>query len=222
MNENEKWPKAIRVPEKIEKKTPLTKTPQDNINQDGINVAKLKKSTNFYESAFFIFFIIMVFSFVFLSYATKSEQGVCSAFVLIGIFGSLLTWIKGNALRREIDRQQLRRAGAKDVSLLTPVQFEKYCGILLNDNGWRVEYTATTGDYGADIIAIKNGVKMVVQCKHYTGNVGVSAVQEVFSAMSYYHAQKACVVASRGGFTKSAKSLAMRTGVEIMGPSDFK
>lgn len=108
------------------------------------------------------------------------------------------------------------------MSSLTPIQFEKYCGILLNDNGWRVEYTAITGDYGADIIATKNGVKMVVQCKHYTGNVGVSAVQEAFSAMSYYHAKKACVVASRGGFTKSAKSLAMRTGVKVIDPSNLK
>jgi len=38
MNENWKWPKAIRVPEKIEKKTP-----QKNTQPDKINIEKLKK-----------------------------------------------------------------------------------------------------------------------------------------------------------------------------------
>ncbi|OCX68673.1 restriction endonuclease [Acidithiobacillus thiooxidans] len=218
MNENERWPKAIRVPEKIETKTPQKNTPPDNANID-----KLKKTINFYDLWFFIFIVIMVSSFTLINYVvTDFEKELCSAFVLIGVFGSLVTWINGNELKRKIKRQQLLRAGANNVSSLTPIQFEKYCGILLNDNGWRVEYTAITGDYGADIIATKNGVRMVVQCKHYTGNVGVSAVQEVFSAMSYYHANKSCVVASRGGFTKAAQSLAVRTGVKVIGPSDLK
>ncbi|MBU2718345.1 hypothetical protein HF563_02860, partial [Acidithiobacillus ferridurans] len=126
---------------------------------------------------FFVFFTIMIFSIVLLfSFpdAPKLLHVLFVTFFLLGFFGILSTWFAINTSIRVMERQQFLMAGAKDVSSLTPVQFEKYCGILLNDNGWRVEYTATTGDYGADIIAIKNGVKMVVQCKHYTGNVGVS------------------------------------------------
>ena len=63
---------------------------------------------------------------------------------------------------------------------------------------------------------------MVVQCKHYTFNVGVSAVQEVFAGKTFYRAQRACVVASRGGFTRSAKKLAEKTGVEVIGVINLK
>jgi len=148
--------------------------------------------------------------------------GLIGFMFLIGLAGSLVgvaaTAIK-NAKKK---RQQLLMAGAYDIASLTPLQFEKYCGILLEDSGWRVEYTDITGDYGADIIAHKNGQKMIVQCKHYTSNVGVSAVQEAFSAKAYYHAHKAIVVASRGGFTNAARSLAMRTGVKVLSPVDLK
>ena len=216
MNENnEKWQKATRVTKKIEKEP----------SPDIVHIAELKKSIHDYELGLFVFLAIAIFSVVLhfsFPYAPKLVTVLFGTLFLLGFFGSLLTWFAGNTSRRVIERQQLLMAGAEDISSLNPVQFEKYCGILLNDNGWRVEYTAITGDYGADIIATKNGVKMVVQCKHYTGNVGVSAVQEVFSAMSYYHAQKACVVASRGGFTKAAKSLALRTGVKVMCPSELK
>ncbi|MGC9272175.1 restriction endonuclease [Acidiphilium sp.] len=47
---------------------------------------------------------------------------------------------------------------------LSPVEFEQFCGMLLAGRGWSVEATRTTGDYGADIVAERDGVRLVVQC----------------------------------------------------------
>lgn len=70
-------------------------------------------------------------------------------------------------------------------------------------------------DFGADIIA--RGFlfsKICVQCKHYSKPVGVRAVQEVNAARQYYGASRAAV-ATNTTFTKQAKTLAKRCGVEL-------
>ena len=83
-------------------------------------------------------------------------------------------------------------------------------------HGWMfVEQVGQTGDFGADVIA--RGFmfsKIVVQCKHYSKPVGVKAVQEVNAARQYYGASRAAV-ATNSTFTKQAKQLAKRCGVEL-------
>ena len=65
--------------------------------------------------------------------------------------------------------------------------FEYFCADLLKRNGFtEVEVTKGSGDYGADILAQKEGVTYAVQCKCYTGPVGVGAVQEVYAGRDYY------------------------------------
>lgn len=75
-----------------------------------------------------------------------------------------------------------------------------------------VEVTQESGDFGADVLAEKDGVKYVIQCKYYTSSVGVKAVQQVFASKIHYSAHVA-VVATNSVFTKSAKVLAKETGV---------
>lgn len=41
--------------------------------------------------------------------------------------------------------------------------------------------TKASGDGGVDLILLKDGIKTAVQCKRYSGNVGVSAIQEVYA-----------------------------------------
>ena len=177
----------------------------------------------------FITFILSIIILYFYHHTKGILSLILSISFFIGLFGSIWSLFSFNEKRRQRnrqkyikERQQVLKAGADNIESLTPVQFEKYCGILLEDKGWSVNYTTATGDYGVDIIAIRNGEKMVVQCKHYTFNVGVSAVQEVFAGKTFYRAQRACVVASRGGFTRSAKKLAEKTGVEVIGVINLK
>lgn len=78
-----------------------------------------------------------------------------------------------------------------------------------------VQQCGKSGDYGADIIARTFFMsKIVVQCKKYSGKVGVKAVQEVIAARQYYRASRAAV-ATNSTFTKNAVELAKACGVEL-------
>lgn len=92
-------------------------------------------------------------------------------------------------------------------------QFESQIASALTKDGFvNVQVTEKSGDFGADILAEKDGVKYVVQCKYYSSSVGVKAVQQVFSSKIHYSAHVA-VVATNSIFTKAAKVLAEETGV---------
>lgn len=97
-------------------------------------------------------------------------------------------------------------------------QYEKHVAWKMRLHGWMfVEQCGKTNssDYGADIMA--RGFmfsRIVVQCKHYSKPVGVRAVQEVNAARQYYGASRAAV-ATNSTFTRQAKQLAKRCGVEL-------
>ena len=65
-----------------------------------------------------------------------------------------------------------------NVNSLSPLAFEGYCADLLSNAGWNASITKGSGDQGIDIIAVKNGIKIVLQCKKYSSPVGNKAVQE--------------------------------------------
>ena len=100
------------------------------------------------------------------------------------------------------------------------INFEKECSLILERNGWITNFTPKTGDQGADIIANKGKIKLVVQCKFYKNSVGNDAVQQIISAKSFFDATIAAVV-SKSGFTKSAKILAEKTSVLLLSISDL-
>ena len=66
-------------------------------------------------------------------------------------------------------------------------EFEYYCADLLQKKGFiEVEVTKGSGDYGADILAEKDGVTYAIQCKCHTAPIGVKAVQEAYAGRDYY------------------------------------
>lgn len=65
---------------------------------------------------------------------------------------------------------------------------------LLERDGWKVELTPKSGDYGADLVIRRQGVKVVVQAKRWKKPVGVKAVQEALAARDIYRADEAWVV----------------------------
>ena len=65
--------------------------------------------------------------------------------------------------------------------------FEFFCADLLERAGFTdVEVTRSSGDYGVDVLAEKDGVTYAVQCKRYDGPVGVKAVQEAYAGRDFY------------------------------------
>lgn len=102
-----------------------------------------------------------------------------------------------------------------NVDLLTPEEFEHYCGDLLRQSGWNARVTKASGDQGIDVIALYGNVKAVLQCKKYSQPVGNAAVQEIIAGKAFEQAHVAVVV-SNAPFTPSAKQLAATTGVYLL------
>jgi hypothetical protein len=94
-------------------------------------------------------------------------------------------------------------------------EFEAYVAKRLKSDGYEVSGTPKTGDQGADLIAKKDGKKVIIQAKRYQGPVGNKAVQEVIGAVSFYGGDEGWVV-TNSTFTASAKALAQKAGIRLI------
>lgn len=83
--------------------------------------------------------------------------------------------------------KRYRRGVPEHFDTLEGHEFEYYCADLLRKKGFiEVEVTKGSGDYGADILAEKDGVTYAIQCKCYTAPIGVKAIQEAYAGRDYY------------------------------------
>ena len=65
--------------------------------------------------------------------------------------------------------QDILFSGIKNrFSDFSPYDFEDFIAQLFKDNGYDVEGTNYSGDYGADVITSKNGIKTAIQVKRYS------------------------------------------------------
>jgi restriction system protein len=132
---------------------------------------------------------------------------------IVGIAMILLVIIsiwKGN-----LKREKLRKSGMQEIDKMDGIQFEYYLKELFKSQGYIVEVTKASGDFGADLILKSKEKKIVVQAKRYTNNVGIKAVQEISAAMKYYNAHE-CWVVTNSYFTKAAEKLASTVGVRLI------
>lgn len=83
-----------------------------------------------------------------------------------------------------------------------------------------MELTPTSGDYGADLLLTKEGQRIAVQAKCYTGSVGVAAVQEALSGMAYYQCHSAWVITT-GNYTNNAVELAKKSKVHLLDSNEL-
>lgn len=94
-------------------------------------------------------------------------------------------------------------------------EFEEYIANILRSNEYKdVQVTKKNGDFGADIIAEKDGIKYVFQCKYYSSQVGIEAIQQVYAAKTFYNAHVS-IAATNSVFTKAAKVLADELNVVL-------
>ena len=93
--------------------------------------------------------------------------------------------------------------------------FEYYCADILRANGFLdVEVTKGSGDFGADILAEKDGVTYAVQCKCYDKPIGVKAVQEIYAGRDFYD-RMVGVVMTNQYFTQPAVELAQKLNIML-------
>lgn len=92
-------------------------------------------------------------------------------------------------------------------------EFEYYCAELLEANGYyNVQVTPSHGDFGIDILAEKEGITFAIQCKRYSDDVGIKAVQEAYSGRDYYDCMIGCVMTNQY-YTKAAQEAARKLRV---------
>lgn len=163
----------------------------------------------------------------------KKRSNVVSFFMLASFFSSLV-FVKtsllvaitagisvyiGVYLIYEIldfrKRKTLIKSGIRDIDTMDGFQFEHYLVELFRKYKYKAVRTPDSGDYGADLILKKDGIKIAVQAKRYSKNVGIKAVQEVLGAKSYYKTDEAWVVAN-SNYTKAAIKLASESSVRLI------
>ncbi len=113
-----------------------------------------------------------------------------------------------------------RRRGLNAADHMSGEEFEDWLAILFRSVGWRVRHTATTGDFGADLIITRHGGTVAVQAKRQSRPVGVAAVQQAAAARLHYDAHTAMVVTNTT-FTPAALELASTTGVTLWDRDDI-
>jgi restriction system protein len=124
-----------------------------------------------------------------------------------------------------IDDRVAKRSDEIELSLdfdssMSPIAFERWCAKIMEDNGWSARITSASGDQGADVIAHKGSMSILLQCKLYSSPVGNKAIQEAFTAQRHYGTLKAAVV-TNAGFTRSAQELAATTKVMLLHHSEL-
>ncbi|MBQ4307722.1 MAG: restriction endonuclease [Lachnospiraceae bacterium] len=136
-------------------------------------------------------------------------------YVLCVLLGAVLTvaWMRRARRRREEAFVPMDDLEGHD--------FEYYCADLLRANGFEgVRVTKGSGDFGADILAEKDGVTYAVQCKIYSSPIGVFAVQQAVAGREYYHRMVAAVMTNQY-YTRAAEEAADRMLVLLWDRDDL-
>ena len=128
----------------------------------------------------------------------------------------VMCWAVVMRSRAAACERRLARSGINEVDMMTGTQFEHFLASLFRRLGYDAQVIGGVGDFGADLILTRNGVRVAVQAKCWNKTVGPGAVQEVNGARSYHHCQGALVVTNHG-FTQAAAALAKACGVELWG-----
>lgn len=112
-----------------------------------------------------------------------------------------------------IQRQQLQKTY---IDQLDSYQFEEFVAQRMRECGYtKVQVTSKSGDYGADVLGIDpKGRNVCVQCKKYTGKVGFDAVQQINTARTLFHCERALLVTT-STVTQQARETAKKLKVEL-------
>lgn len=112
------------------------------------------------------------------------------------------------------ERRKYLRSSLYDIDHMEGTEFEEWAKAWYEQMGYEVDLTPSSNDYGADLLAYGPDESVAVQCKRYSGKVGVSAVQQILGAVAYYKMDRGEVI-TNSFFTAQARALAAETGVRL-------
>lgn len=101
-----------------------------------------------------------------------------------------------------------------DIDMMTGSEFERFIESYFAKLGYETYLTKGSGDQGIDVIIQKNGNKIGIQAKCYSGSVGNKAVQEAIAGRGFYQLDKVMVI-TNSLFTSSAIDLAKMNDVVL-------
>jgi len=101
------------------------------------------------------------------------------------------------------------------------IDFEHICTDILSSVGWDSKVSKASGDNGVDIVAKKNIFIVAIQCKRYSGKVGVAAVREIHAGKTLVGATHAAVV-TNSQYTPQAKKEAAGLEVKLLHHSQLE
>ena len=123
-------------------------------------------------------------------------------------------------LPQVLRRRRLSESGIHEIDAMDGRTFEDCLAALFSRQGFEVEVTPYRGDWGADLVLVKAGIRTVVQAKRYKKSVGVRAVQEAVAAKAKYRCSEAMVV-TNATFTRQAIELARVNKVALWGREEL-
>jgi restriction system protein len=148
-------------------------------------------------------------------FLTPAIKGLVHGFVAVWpvwlIIGAIALAKLAHRIRQA---RRLAKSGIGDTDHMDGETFEQFLGAVFRRLGYRVEITRYRGDYGADLVVSKNGVRTAVQAKRWNKRVGLKAVQEAVASKGLYECDEAMVVANRE-FTQQARRLARANKVAL-------
>ena len=109
----------------------------------------------------------------------------------------------------------IRCSGIDEIDEMDGFLFEQRVAALYSQLGYSTTVTQASGDFGADVLMERDGIKTVVQVKRYSSPVGLEAVQQAAASKTHYGASHAMVL-SNSTYTDAAKTLAFSNGVELV------
>lgn len=164
-------------------------------------------------------------------YFTQKATGSPAAGCLAGLGGlavavAILWWLSVQRDRYQADAQRRRdlkfaKSGLRAIDRMSGTEFEEFVAAQLRIAGYSVAPTASTGDYGVDLIAKRDGLRMAVQCKRLAKAVGVAAVQQVVAG-ALHHGCNRTVVVTNQTFTKAARQLAGTHQCRLVGRTQLR
>lgn len=167
--------------------------------------------------AFYVFAIILsIVLLIFILSSSKSSQPQFIA-TIIGIWILFALFCVYKIFRARRYRGVFRKGvlSVTELDDMDGIAFEQLaCDILLANGFELAQNTPASGDYGVDILAQKDGMSYAIQCKRYSGPVGVDAIQQVYAGRAFYECHVAVVLTNQT-FTDNACLLADKIGVVL-------
>ena len=148
--------------------------------------------------------------------AIKTTFSIARYVVPLLLVGGAVASLIASARRGTLFRGVVAGKSRLNINELNWTQFEHLIHQYFQEQGYNVSSTSTGADGGVDLRLSKDGLKTIVQCKHWkSSKVGVQVVREQFGIMTAEGAGESIVVTS-GRFTREAETWASGKPIRLV------